>query len=95
MAVRVLIEREVSGDKTLHIYEMLMRLRAEAMMAKGYISGETLRSRDNPNKFIVISTWNTIQDWEEWSRNPERLKLKEEIDGFLESREKVEVFVYS
>ena len=76
MAIRVLIEREIEPGRELQLNQLLLQLRAKAMRARGYISGETLRSLDNPNKFLVISTWNSLADWETWDNDTERKKLQ-------------------
>lgn len=83
MAIRVLIEREVVPGNELKIRRFLTQLRSKAMNAAGYISGETLQAVDNPNKYTVISTWNTLDDWKKWENDPERKKVQGEIDHLL------------
>lgn len=94
MAVRVLIERDIEPGQELNFHQLLMRLRGKAMQAKGYISGETLRSLDNPTKFLVISTWNSADDWKAWQNHPDREKSQQELERFLLRPEKATVFVY-
>jgi heme-degrading monooxygenase HmoA len=71
-----------------------MKLRGKAMLAKGYISGETLRSMDDPAVYLVISTWNTLDDWKRWESDKERQDIQNEIDGLLRSPSIHRVFVY-
>jgi heme-degrading monooxygenase HmoA len=66
MAIRVLIERKIVPENQPSLNNLLMKLRGKAMLAKGYISGETLRSIDDPTEYLVISTWNTLNDWKRW-----------------------------
>jgi heme-degrading monooxygenase HmoA len=94
MAVRVLIEREIKPGQELQLHQLLLRLRSKAMQAKGYISGETLRALDNPNKFLVISTWNSLDEWKAWDRDPERRKIQDEINGMLRYPESTAIYVY-
>ena len=94
MAVRVLIEREVEAGQEIHVHDVLMKLRAKAMQGKGYISGETLRSLEDPRKFLVISTWNSVEDWKSWESNPDRRKQQEELSRLLRHPEKTTVYVY-
>jgi len=94
MAVRVLIDREIEPGHELKLHQLLLQLRAKAMQVKGYISGETLRALDDPNKFLVISTWSTIEDWKTWKNHPERKKLQEELNRFLRLPEKTTLYVY-
>lgn len=94
MAIRVLIEREIESGGEIRLNQLLLQLRAKAMQAKGYISGETLRALDNPNKFLVISTWNSLADWEEWDKNPERQRIQEEMDTLLRYPAKSCIYIY-
>jgi len=41
---------------------ILRELRALALPRRDYISGETLRSKDDPSTYIVISTWESVED---------------------------------
>ncbi|NLI80870.1 MAG: antibiotic biosynthesis monooxygenase [Deltaproteobacteria bacterium] len=94
MAIRVFIEREIQPGNDLKLHQLLMQLRAKAMMQKGYITGETLRDINDPSKFLVIGTWNSIQDWQAWNANPDRKKIQEELNKLLKSPEKYTVYSY-
>ena len=74
--------------------QLMTQLRAKAMKVKGYISGETLRSFDNPHRFLVISNWNSVEDWKIWEKNPDRLKFQEELNTLLLGKEKTAVFTH-
>jgi heme oxygenase (mycobilin-producing) len=56
MTARVIIEREVKPGQEAGLQHLMIQARSKALKAKGYISGETLRAVDNPNKFLVLST---------------------------------------
>ena len=94
MTIRVLIEREVEPGQETKLQQILTQARSKAMRAKGYISGETLRALDNPNRFLVISNWNTVEDWKAWEKTPERAKLLEEISPLLLGKEKCTVLTH-
>lgn len=94
MAIRVIIERKVEPGNELKVNELLIKLRSKAMHAPGYISGETLRSLDDPHKFIVISTWNSLQEWKAWDNSEERKVLQTEIDKLLKLPSRTTVYVY-
>ncbi len=94
MAIRVIIERKVEPGNELRVNDLLIKLRSKAMHAPGYISGETLRSLDDPNKFIVISTWNSLEEWKAWDNSEERKALQAEIDRLLEHPSRTTVYVY-
>jgi heme-degrading monooxygenase HmoA len=94
MTVRVVIEREVEPGKEAKLRDLMMQARAKAIKAQGYISGETLRALDNPNKFLVLSNWNSAQDWKAWEKDPERDKLQKEMASLLLGREKCTVYMH-
>jgi len=94
MTVRVLIEREVEPGQERKLQQIMTQIRVTAMKAKGYISGETLRSMDNPNKFLVISNWNSFEGWKAWEQDPERAKIQKELVPLLTTAEKCTVFTH-
>jgi len=83
--VKVLMERTIRGQNVGQIVRLLRQLRVLAMQQPGYISGETLHGVDDPNFYVVISAWESLDQWQNWYHNPERRKLSAEIDGYLES----------
>lgn len=92
--IKVLLERTIKGKNVSEIVRLLRQLRIKAMQQPGYISGETLHAVDDPNYYLVISTWESLADWEAWYNNPERRKLQEELDKYLEVPTKMRVFTY-
>ena len=74
--------------------EMLIELRGMAHRQPGYISGETLRNVDDPNEYLVISTWKTLEAWNWWLRNNERAELEGRVDALLGSSTVYKVFSY-
>lgn len=92
--IKVLLERTIKGKNVSEIVRLLRQLRVKAMQQPGYISGETLHAVDDPNYYLVISTWESLADWEAWYQNPERRKLQEELDKYLEVPTKMRVFTY-
>lgn len=94
MTIRVLIERQVEPGQEAKLQQIMTHSRATATKAKGYISGETLRALDNPERFLVISNWNTVEDWKIWEKSPERAKIQEQLAPLLLGKEKCTVFVH-
>lgn len=94
MAVRVLIEREIEPGHELQLHQLLLQLRAKAMQVKGYISGETLRALDDPNRFLVISTWSNLDEWKGWENNSDRKRIEAQINNLLRSPEKKAIYSY-
>jgi len=92
--VKVLLERVIKGKNVGEIARLLRQMRIKAMQQPGYISGETLHAVDDPNLYLVISTWESLAHWQAWVRSAERRQLQEEIDTFLQSPTVERVFTY-
>jgi len=80
MAVKILITRSISQEVAPVVRPLIVELRAHAMKQSGYISGETLKCIDRPGEYLVISTWESVDDWNKWLASQERNILEEKID---------------
>ena len=94
MTIRVLIKRKVVPGNELALADLLTRLRGHALQAKGYISGETLHAIDDVNEYLVVSTWNSLEDWRDWEADGERLNLQAKIDRLLVAPSEHRVMLY-
>ena len=94
MAVKVLIKRKVTGDKAREMIPLFKQMRVQANNQPGYISGETMRSLDNPDEFLVISTWESSEDWKNWVNSADRKEVQDKIDALLGGKTDYEIFHY-
>ena len=94
MAVKILIKRDVPLDKAKAMIPLFRQMRASAATQPGYITGETLRSLDKPEEFMVISTWQSSDDWEKWLQSKERNEVQGKIDDLLGGETKYEIYHY-
>ena len=94
MAVKVLIKRSVSQDQAKTLIPLVRQMRASAATQAGYITGETLRSLDNPEEFLIISTWQSSDDWKKWLQSEERKEVQDKIDDLLGGATDYEIFHY-
>jgi heme-degrading monooxygenase HmoA len=92
MAVKILIYRKVKPGKEEELTEAVRNLRSKAIHAEGYISGETLRSLEDPSVHLVISTWKSIEDWNRWLNTPERQAFQQKTDAILEEAAKITAY---
>lgn len=83
MPVKIIILRKVPHEKDIELKPLLNKLRSYAMAQPGYISGETLMNADDPEEYLVISTWKTIEDWNTWLSHEQRAEVQSEIDKLL------------
>ena len=94
MAVKIFIKKSIPPDKSGKLMSLFQDLRSVAMSQPGYISGETLHSLDNPGEIVIISTWQTVEQWRSWVANKERLKIQDQIDMLLREKTGYEVYQY-
>ncbi|MGD1973611.1 MAG: antibiotic biosynthesis monooxygenase [Desulfobacterales bacterium] len=94
MAAKILITRTVPEDKAKEMIPLVKQMRALATNQPGYISGETLKSSDRPDTFLVISTWQSADDWEKWLLSGERQAIQAKIDELLGGKTEYEMFHY-
>lgn len=94
MAIKVLIRRVVPEEKARSMIPLFRKMRSLATQQRGYISGETLKSLDHPDIFLVISNWKSSADWEKWLLSKERQKVQHEIDAILGGNTEYEMFHY-
>ncbi len=94
MAVKILIHRKIKPGKEKELSDAVRELRSKAVHAEGYVSGETLRSIEDPSVHLVISTWKSIEDWNNWFNTAERKAFQEKIDAILEEPTKITPYEY-
>ena len=94
MAVKIIIKRIVPENKTEALKPLLQKLRNLALQQPGYISGETFKRVDRPGENLVISTWQSMDDWRVWVLSDERRGTQEKIDYLLGEKTDYEVYTY-
>jgi heme-degrading monooxygenase HmoA len=94
MAIKVLIKRRVPADKAREMITLFRQMRILATAQEGYITGETLRSLEKPEEFLVISTWQSFQDWKNWLASRDRKELQAKADKLLGGETTYEIYHY-
>jgi heme-degrading monooxygenase HmoA len=94
MAVKIIIKRKVSKDKEANLLPLLIQLRALATAQPGYISGETLRNMQNTEEYLVISTWQSTEDWDKWLSSAQRAEIQEKVDSLLGQKTTYDTYLY-
>ena len=95
MAVRIIIDRKVRKGKEADFAKLLRGLRSKAIFSKGYISGEMLRVRDDPQNYIVITAWQSVADWEKYEKGPETSKIHTRMEKLMARPTKVKICVHA
>jgi heme-degrading monooxygenase HmoA len=83
MNVKILIRRKGTNKNAVELSRLLKKLRSLTLEQPGYISGETLRRIDDMDETMVISTWQSLEDWNRWVKDPKRAEIQDEIDMLL------------
>jgi heme oxygenase (mycobilin-producing) len=94
MAVRILIKRQIPESKARLMIPLFRQMRQMATTQPGYISGETMRNYNDPEEFLVISTWQSASDWQTWLKSSERQEIQSKIDELLGGNTLYDVFHY-
>ena len=92
MAVKVLINRLVKENMIDEALSLLKESRIKAMDQPGYISGASLVDHYNPQNIMIISTWQTFEDWTNWYESDERESTEARLDVFLQASPQYEIF---
>ena len=92
MPIQVIIKRKWQTDNPEALFPLLTEMRSLAKKQTGYISGETLRSLDDPDDYMVISKWETADDWQKWLQSKERRDLQGQVDSLIGERTFYEIF---
>ena len=95
MAVKVIIDRKVKKGKESEFSELLKQLRSKAISSKGYISGETLRALSDRHNYLVVSTWQSVDDWKNWEKDLERAKIRARIETIMVRPTKTKIYVHA
>jgi heme-degrading monooxygenase HmoA len=95
MAVRIIIDRKVMKGKEAAFAKLLRELRSKSIFSKGYISGEMLRVRNDPQNYVVITAWQSVADWEKYEKLPETIKIHARIEKLMTRPTKVKVCVHA
>ena len=92
MAVKIFIKRVVKENKAKDLLPFFRQLRNLATSQSGYISGETLKRTDNPDQYLIISSWQSLDSWEQWAVSRERIEIQNEIDDMLDEEATYEIY---
>lgn len=92
MSVKILIKRRFKAEKVQDASSMLIKARTNAMGNKGYISTETLVNYDDPQSVLIISMWQTKEDWDAYKESDMRKEHEEQHSQLFEGSASYEVF---
>lgn len=84
MAVSIIIKRTIK-DKTVaeKLAPLILQLRSRAAVQPGFLTDQTFSCLDCEGEYLVISTWNKLEDWNIWMHSDERMAIQTQVDELL------------
>ena len=92
MTVHVVIKRKFKMNQPEKLLPLLRELNSIARTQKGYISTDTLQSSENPDDYLVVSKWESEEDWSAWFQSKQRRDIQGDIDSLIGERTFYEIF---
>lgn len=92
MTIHVVIKRKFTMSNPEKLIPLLSKLSERAKLQKGYISTDTLQSSDNPGEYLVVSRWETEENWKAWFTSKERRDIQGKVDSLIGERTFYEIF---
>ena len=81
MAIKVFIKRKCPREKEGELFKSIKEIRRSVPLQPGYISGEYLKSINDTDEIVTISSWYTLEDWQTWFNSEERKEIQSRIDS--------------
>jgi heme-degrading monooxygenase HmoA len=85
MQAKIIIKRKFIKGKQREIIALLRELRSGALQQPGYISGETLSSKEDPQTLVVIGSWQDMESGITWRENDTRKTLERMLETYQET----------
>lgn len=92
MPVHVVIKRKFKMNQPEKLIPLMEKLSTRAKEQPGYLSTDTLQSVEDPEDYLVISRWETAEDWKKWYMSKERRDLQGKVDSLIGERTFYEIF---
>ena len=92
MSVKILIRRKFKKEALQNASAMLIKARTNAMGNKGYISTETLVNYDDPQSVLILSMWQSKEDWDSYRDSDTRKEHEDKYADMFEGSTEYEVF---
>jgi heme-degrading monooxygenase HmoA len=94
MTVKILIKRHVTQGQQGELETLLKQMRQLTTSQEGYLYGETMARLDQPDEYLVISTWQSVEHWRRWLASAERARIQNRIDQLLGKPTEYAVYAY-
>jgi heme-degrading monooxygenase HmoA len=92
MSVMVIIKRVFRMDKTKQLKPLLKELRKKSQKQPGFLSRTTYSNVGDPGELIVLSEWESMEDWMRWMENKEAKELQWKVDSIIGEKTSFEIY---
>lgn len=92
MTVKIFIRRHCQEGQVEKALEMLIGFRRAAMDQPGYLAGETLVNHYDSRSILVVSIWESVDDWIRWQNSALRDRNEARIEELLDRPTVYEIF---
>ena len=95
MAIKVFIKRTCANKgKEKEFFELIRKMRSLVPLQSGYLSSEYLKPVDNPKEIVTISSWYSIEDWQNWFESDERRQVQSRMDDIAGVKTEYKIYRY-
>ena len=88
--IKVIVERQLKSWED--IGRLLFDLHMKAVQQKGHISNEVWIEPNSKKAVSVLTTWQSIDDWNTWISSPKRAEIIEKIEPLLAEKEQIKIY---
>ena len=89
MMIRILIERRIAQGLEHYYDGTVKRTISQVGRAPGCIAGESLKDTQDPSRRIIMSKWESVEDWQNWLHSLERKNVVSELAPLLDGNERI------
>ncbi len=79
-------------DKTKQLKPLLKELRKKSQKQPGFLSRTTYSNVGDPGELIVLSEWESMEDWMRWMENKEAKELQWKVDSIIGEKTSFEIY---
>ena len=88
--IKGIVGYKVRSHKDLE--PILMKLRSHAVQYPGFVSAENLVSEVDFSVVVMISTWETIENWKTWVKSRITQDLLRQAEALLKEKPRITVY---
>jgi len=93
MAIRVFIKRICEDpSKEKELFSLIRKVRSLVPQQPGYLSSKYVKKIDPPKDIVAISTWDSLEDWQNWYNSEARREIQSKIDAIAGVKSSIQIY---